>query len=70
MAIKKGILRMVVGNYFIKLPVGSYIWVTKTKYDEKTNSFISYVESFDGTFKDWVLDEVIIWYTERLDGGV
>lgn len=63
-------LRVIVGDYFIKLPVGSYIWVTETKYNETTNSFISYVESLDGTFKDWVLDVVLIWYTKRLDGGV
>lgn len=71
MTVKKGLLRVIVGNYFIKkLPVGSYIWVTKSKYDEKTDSYMSYIESLDGTFKKWVLDVVLIWYTKRLDGGV
>lgn len=69
MAIKKGLLRIITGNYFIKLPVGSYIWVTKSKYDEKIGH-MSYIESLDGKFKDWVLDVVLIWYTRRLDGGV
>lgn len=68
---KKGLLRIVTGNYFIKkLPVGSYIWVTKSKYDEKTDSYMSYIESLDGKFKKWVLDVVLVWYTRRLDGGV
>lgn len=62
-------LRVIVDD-FIKLPVGSYIWVTKSKYDEKTDSYMSYIESLDGKFKDWVLDVVLIWYTKRLDGGV
>jgi hypothetical protein len=62
-------LRVIVGDYFSKLPVGSYIWVTKSKYDEKIGH-MSYIESLDGKFKDWVLDVVLIWYTRRLDGGV
>ena len=69
MTIKKGLLRVIVGNYFKKLPVGSYIWVTKSKYDEK-NGYMSYIESLDGTFKKWVLDVVLAWYTRRLDGGL
>lgn len=69
MTVKKGLLRVITGNYFIKLPVGSYIWVTESKYDEKIGH-ISYVESLDGKFKDWVLDVVLVWYTKRLDGGV
>lgn len=69
MAEEKGLLRVIVGNYFKKLPVGSYIWVTRSKYDEK-NGYMSYIESLDGTFKKWVLDVVLAWYTRRLDGGV
>ena len=69
MARKMKLLRVTVGDYFRKLPVGSYIWVTKSKYDEKIGH-MSYVESLDGKFKDWVLDVVLIWYTKRLDGGV
>lgn len=71
MNIKEGILRIITDNCFIKkLPVGSYIRVTESKYDETTNSYIFYVESLDGTFKKWVLDVVLVWYTKRLDGGV
>jgi hypothetical protein len=71
MNIKEGILRIITDNCFSKkLPVGSYIRVTESKYDETTNSYIFYVESLDGTFKKWVLDVVLVWYTKRLDGGV
>lgn len=69
MTIKKGLLRIIAGNYFKELPVGSYIWVTESKYDEK-NGHMSYIESLDGKFKKWVLDVVLVWYTRRLDGGL
>ena len=56
-------------NFKEKFPVGSFIQVIKSKYD-KTFGNVSYISDLMGNNGEWVLDVSLLWFTEKIEGGI